>query len=116
MPLVLAVCVSPILNCMIFSGANRVSDLFLRKILQSGSVGLRSESRAAPPHPPNSLLTCSSRRSRASLCLLLPTANHPQQHRAALVDFHRFAVGGQRDFTNRLRPPGSQDFKVAESV
>jgi|HubBroStandDraft_6_1064221.scaffolds.fasta_scaffold06378_10 hypothetical protein len=47
MPLVLAVCVSPILNCMIFSGANRVSDLFLRKILQSGSVGLRSESRAA---------------------------------------------------------------------
>jgi hypothetical protein len=44
MPLVLAMCVSPILNCMIFSGANRVSDLLfqagLRKVLQSGFYGL----------------------------------------------------------------------------
>jgi len=52
MPLVLAMCVSPIFNCIIFSGANRVSDLLFQaglkeKFFGRGSVGLRSESRAA---------------------------------------------------------------------
>src|ERR1700722_19478174 len=129
MPLVLARCVSPILNCMSFSGNNRISDLLfqagLRKVLLPGFPGLEEGiagcgqtdgAGPTPPQPANSLLPCRSRRSRARLCLLGPTANHAQEHRAALVDFHRLAVGGQRDFTNRLRASGLEDFKVAESV
>jgi hypothetical protein len=69
-----------------------------------------------PKQPANLLLPRRSGKSRTSLCLLGPTAIHAQEHRATLVDFHRFAIGEQRDFTKRLGESGLEDFKVPESV
>src|ERR1700733_13265642 len=72
--------------------------------------------KPTPPQPANLLLPCSSGRNRVCLCLLGTALIHAQEHRAALADFHSFAIRGQSDFTERLGPPGMEDAPVTESV